>query len=689
MSADPGDSQALIRVLSAQVPADEVSGEVRIGGVPVTALDVDARRQRLVVAPHRADLLEGTLRSNVDPWERHHEARLHEVLTASAADDVTALRSGGLDAEVTAEGTTHSGGQRQRLALARALASEAPVLVLHDPTTAVDAVTEQRIADGIREVRDGPSRPGCSTSSPALLAAADRVVVVRDGRVVAEGSHARAGGRRRLPGGGAAMSRRILRRSRRPARRGALRVACSAATRARWSASGLAFCVVGLAGLVAPLAAGPDRRRGAGRRRGLDHRVVAVAIAVAAAVVGAVGIAAEGTAGPRSPSPPWPSCARTSSTGRCTSTPARGGGGRGDLVSPGRRRRPHHRPVARPTVVPTMIASAVAVVFTAVGLFALDWRLGPRRPGRGAVLRARRCAGTSPAPAPYYRRERGAQRRARRGAARPACTAPDPARVPAGAVTSSAGSATPRGRRRGSPSTCSRCSPASSAATTGPSCLGLLAILVTGFLLVRDDAATGRRGDRGGALLPPALQPGRRARGALRRGPVGRRLADPAGRRRRPDRRGPRTGRASRPDAGRSRSSGLTHEYDAGVAVVRRRRPRRPARRTGRAGRLDRRRQDDARRRSRPGCHPDPRPGPARGPGVPGSAGLAPRRHVALVSQEVHVFAGTVRDDLTPGRARRRPTRRSRRRCAPSAPGLGARASRRARHAWSATAPTS
>ncbi|HET9423310.1 MAG TPA: ABC transporter ATP-binding protein, partial [Nocardioides sp.] len=83
VSADPGDSQALVRVLSAQVPTDEISGEIRIGGVPVTALDVDARRKRLVVAPHRADLLEGTLRSNVDPWERHHEVRLGEVLAAS------------------------------------------------------------------------------------------------------------------------------------------------------------------------------------------------------------------------------------------------------------------------------------------------------------------------------------------------------------------------------------------------------------------------------------------------------------------------------------------------------------------------------------------------------------------------------------------------------------------------------
>jgi putative ABC transport system ATP-binding protein len=188
VSADPGDAAALVRLLSAQVSIDDVDGEIRLGGISVARLGVDGRRAALVVAPHRADLLEGTLRSNVDPWEQTGHDRLHHVLAASAADDVVALRSGGLDAEVTAQGTTYSGGQRQRIALARALASNAPVLVLHDPTTAVDSVTEGRIARGLREVRDGLTT-WVLTTSPALLEAADRVVLLDAGRVVAEGTH--------------------------------------------------------------------------------------------------------------------------------------------------------------------------------------------------------------------------------------------------------------------------------------------------------------------------------------------------------------------------------------------------------------------------------------------------------------------------------------------------------------------
>ena len=61
--------------------------------------------------------------------------------------------------------------------------------MLHDPTTSVDAVTEQAIAEGIRNLRAGRRTTVVVTSSPALLAAADRVVLVADGRVRAEGTH--------------------------------------------------------------------------------------------------------------------------------------------------------------------------------------------------------------------------------------------------------------------------------------------------------------------------------------------------------------------------------------------------------------------------------------------------------------------------------------------------------------------
>jgi len=97
--------------------------------------------------------------------------------------------AGGLEGAITEAGRSLSGGQRQRVALARVLAADAPVLVLHEPTTAVDTATEQRIADGLRRLRRGRTTL-LITSSPTLLAAADRVVLLHEGRVVAEGDHA-------------------------------------------------------------------------------------------------------------------------------------------------------------------------------------------------------------------------------------------------------------------------------------------------------------------------------------------------------------------------------------------------------------------------------------------------------------------------------------------------------------------
>src|SRR5262249_2944640 len=82
-----------------------------------------------------------------------------------------------------------SGGQRQRVGLARALATRAPCLVLHDPTTAVDPVTEARIADGMRRIREGRATL-LVTTSPALLARCDRVVLLEGGSVTPGGTHA-------------------------------------------------------------------------------------------------------------------------------------------------------------------------------------------------------------------------------------------------------------------------------------------------------------------------------------------------------------------------------------------------------------------------------------------------------------------------------------------------------------------
>jgi putative ABC transport system ATP-binding protein len=114
------------------------------------------------------------------------------VLSASAADDVVNVLAGGIHAEVSERGASLSGGQRQRVALARALHARPPVLVLHDPTTAVDSVTEHAIARGLSTLRHGPEQTFTTvlvTCSPILLATVDRVVVIDGGAVRATGTH--------------------------------------------------------------------------------------------------------------------------------------------------------------------------------------------------------------------------------------------------------------------------------------------------------------------------------------------------------------------------------------------------------------------------------------------------------------------------------------------------------------------
>jgi putative ABC transport system ATP-binding protein len=184
---DPATSAALVDLVAGSRAAER--GTVALGDVPLEDLAVEARHDLLLVNTHHTEIFEGTLRSAIDPDGILDAAELDAVLRASAADEVVALHPDGLDRAVRAGGTSLSGGQRQRLALARALASRAPVLLLQDPTTAVDSVTEQAIADGLHALRASVGTTVLITSSPALLRRADRVILVCDGRVAAVGTH--------------------------------------------------------------------------------------------------------------------------------------------------------------------------------------------------------------------------------------------------------------------------------------------------------------------------------------------------------------------------------------------------------------------------------------------------------------------------------------------------------------------
>jgi ABC-type multidrug transport system fused ATPase/permease subunit len=181
---DPADAAALVDRLGRFVDSD-----VTWDGVVLSTMDLDEVRARILVADHDAYLFAATLRDTLGVRPGVTGADMASALhTASAADVVDALPDG-LDAEVGLHGWTLSGGERQRVRLARALLADADVLILVDPTSAVDAHTEARIAERLRGARAGRTTVVIATS-PLLLRHTDVVAHLRAGRVVATGTHA-------------------------------------------------------------------------------------------------------------------------------------------------------------------------------------------------------------------------------------------------------------------------------------------------------------------------------------------------------------------------------------------------------------------------------------------------------------------------------------------------------------------
>ncbi|GIL36908.1 ABC transporter ATP-binding protein [Phycicoccus sp. DTK01] len=190
---EPGRLTALV----AARPEDTAGVAARLGrtvagrhGVTwgATALDnlavADVRRLVLVSQPDPR-LFSGPLREALGGPD--DDARRVALDVADAADALAAVE-GGLDGELEERGRSLSGGQRQRLALARALLRDPEVLVLVEPTSAVDAHTEARIAERLAAHRAGRTTV-VVTASPLLLDRADVVHLVEDGEVVATGTH--------------------------------------------------------------------------------------------------------------------------------------------------------------------------------------------------------------------------------------------------------------------------------------------------------------------------------------------------------------------------------------------------------------------------------------------------------------------------------------------------------------------
>jgi len=160
----------------------------RLGGTELTELAITEVRRRIVVSETEPRLFSGPLRGELDPTESASEVDLAAALHVAAAHDVIDALPAGLDEIVEERGRSFSGGQRQRLALTRALLTNAEVLILIEPTSAVDAHTEMAIAERLRAARAGKTTV-VVTSSPLLLDRCDLVAFVAGETLVATGTH--------------------------------------------------------------------------------------------------------------------------------------------------------------------------------------------------------------------------------------------------------------------------------------------------------------------------------------------------------------------------------------------------------------------------------------------------------------------------------------------------------------------
>ena len=166
---------------------DVSGGQVRIDGVNVQSREKQKYlRERIGVVPQKAQLFKGTIRENL-LWGRA-DATDEEIMQAAKlaqAEDVIAGK-GGLDAPVDQGGKNFSGGQKQRLTIARALVRDPEILILDDSSSALDYATDAALRKGIKTLRTTTFIVAQRTSS---VRDADKIVVLDDGKAVGIGTH--------------------------------------------------------------------------------------------------------------------------------------------------------------------------------------------------------------------------------------------------------------------------------------------------------------------------------------------------------------------------------------------------------------------------------------------------------------------------------------------------------------------
>ena len=174
---------------------DAEKGNIKLFGNNIKDYTEDELNRLVAVVPQRSVLFSGTIRENLLWGNRNaDEGTLKNAIKTAQAENVISAKENGLDEMLTEGGKNLSGGQRQRLTIARALVKNAPVLILDDSFSALDAATDAALRQALKELPDKPTIFTVSQRISSVMDC-DRIIVTEDGKISDIGTHAELLGR--------------------------------------------------------------------------------------------------------------------------------------------------------------------------------------------------------------------------------------------------------------------------------------------------------------------------------------------------------------------------------------------------------------------------------------------------------------------------------------------------------------
>lgn len=178
---------SLVNLIPGFYPATE--GEILLEGRDIKTMSDEELRGRIGVVPQKAVLFKGTIRSNLQ-WGKPDatEEEMWKALELAQASEVVEGKDGKLDATVAQNGKNFSGGQRQRLTIARALVREPEILILDDSASALDYATDAKLRAALRTLEDKTTTFIVSQRA-STIRHADKIIVLDDGEIAGMGTH--------------------------------------------------------------------------------------------------------------------------------------------------------------------------------------------------------------------------------------------------------------------------------------------------------------------------------------------------------------------------------------------------------------------------------------------------------------------------------------------------------------------